>query len=195
MIPQEVPPPIPRRPRRTVLYGFFTAQMFWTYVALAQRSTVSFGPLTDYALGRPPAAVSVAAAMPPALPIIIVGFADAPGLLACTVSEAGVISPAGSIATSLPASYLLITDIDRDQKQEVITLSALGSAVSVIKRGAVPGMEKVFQLDVRAQRMIATDINADGQTDILLFGRSMSGVATLLGTPRGRATPGAVALS
>jgi hypothetical protein len=190
MIPQEVPSPIARRPRRTVLYGFFTAQLFWTYIALAQRSTVSFGPLADYALGRPPAALSVAPANPPAPPAIIVGFADAPGLLTYTVSEAGVISPAGSIATSLPVSYLLITDIDRDQKQEVITLSAQGSTVGVIKWGAVPAKETVYQLDVRAQRMIATDINADGQTDILLFGRSMSGVATLLGTPQGGLRPG-----
>jgi hypothetical protein len=33
--------------------------------------------------------------------------------------------------------------------------------------------------------MVSTDINADGQPDVLLFGRSMSGVATLLGTMRG----------
>ena len=192
MAPLEFPLPIPRRPRRNVLYGFFTVHLFWTYIALAQRSTVSFGPLTEYSLGRPPAAVFVVPAMPPAPPSVIVGFADSPGLLTCNVSEAGVISPADPINTSLPAGCILVTDIDRDQELEVITLSAQGSSLSVMKRSTLPVKETVLQLDVRAQRMIATDINADGLTDVLLFGRSMSGVGTLLGTPQGGLRPGPV---
>jgi hypothetical protein len=168
-----------------VLYGVFTAHLFWTYLALAQRSTVSFGPQTDYALGRTPAAVFVAPATHPAPPSLMVGFADTPGLLTFTVSADGVISAAGSIATSLPTSSLLVVDIDRDQKQEVISLSANGSAVSIIKWRAVPVKERVLHLDVRADRILSTDINADGRNDLLLFGRSMSGVATLLGTPNG----------
>lgn len=185
MAPLEFPLPIPRRPRRNVLCGLFTAHLFWTYIALAQRSTVSFGPLTEYSLGRPPAAVFVVPAMPPAPPSVIVGFSDAPGLLTFAVSETGAISPSGSIHTSLPTGCLLVKDIDRDQKLEVIALSAQGSSVSVIKRSTLSAKETVLHLDVRAQRMIATDINADGLTDVLFFGRSMSGVATLLGTPRG----------
>jgi hypothetical protein len=176
---------IPRRSRRGVLYGFFTAHLFWTYLALAQRSTVSFGPQTEYGLGRTPAALFVAPAAPPAPPFLIVGFADTPGLLMYTLSEEGVISPAGSIATSLPTSSLLVADMDHDQKPEVISLSMHGSAVSIIKRSSVPVKETVLPLDVRAQRVIATDINADGHADLLLFGRSMSGIATFLQTPKG----------
>ncbi len=183
---------IPRRSRRGLFYGFFTAHVFWTYLALAQRSTVSFGPQTDYTLGKTPAAVFVSPATPLAPPSLIVGFADTPGLLTFTVSEDGVISRAGSIATALPTSYLLVGDIGRDQNPAVLSLSAQGSALSVIKWSTVPVNETVLQLDFRAERMINTDINADGQTDVLLFGRSMSGVATFLGTPKGDVRRGPV---
>jgi hypothetical protein len=192
LMPMPTPMATPCRPRRNALCCFFTAHLFWTYIALAQRSTVSFGPLTEYPLGRPPATVFVVPAKPPAPPSVIVGFADAPGLLTFAVSEAGLISPSGSINTSFPAGCLLVTDIDRDQTLEVITLSTQGSAVSVIKLSASPAKETVLPLDVRAQRMIVTDINADGQTDVLLFGRSMSGVATFLGSPQGGLRPGPV---
>ncbi len=182
-------------PRRTcspfeTALGLFVTQLFWVCVAYSQRPPVSFGPYLEFSTPYPPSAVAVFTPRGASQPVIVAALAERQGLNRLQLSPAGRIAFEGTISTSVVPGTLVPMDVDGDGREDLAVLSADGSAVEIIRPGFPARAGQVIRLDHRALRLVAADINNDARKDLLLFGRTMSGVASLLAKPNGRFSPG-----
>ena len=170
--------------------GLFVTHLFWVCVAYSQRPPVSFGPYAEFSTPYPPSAVAIFTPRGSSLPVIVAALAERQGLNRFQLTPAGRIAFEGTIPTSVVPGMLVPMDVDGDGMEDLAVLSADGSAVEILRPG--PGMRagQVIRLNHRALRLVAADINNDARKDLLLFGRTMSGVASLLAKPNGRFSPG-----
>ena len=178
------------RTRHPFVLSLFTVNLLWSYVAFSQRSYGSFGPCIERSIGFSPAGLTVSPASANARAEIALLASDPPGIDLFTVTNAGTILPTGSIPVEGAQRFITTSDIDKDGAQEYIALASGGGNVRILKRRVGTFQQIVLPADRRAQHLVVADINNDGRPDILLFGKTMTGVATLFGTREGMFAPG-----
>ena len=142
--------------------------------AQAPRLLTTFGPCVEQLLDYRPVALCVAHGEPRSF--IAVLSAIQPYLHLYRLNDRAEIIDAGTAALSGPQQQIASVG-----EGEFVTLSLDGNTVTSIKRSGSSFQQHAFRIPANAQRMVVADVNNDGVKDILLFGRTMTGVATLLG--------------
>jgi len=153
-------------------------------VAFSQRSLTSFGPCIEHRLEFAPAGLAISAVSPSAVHFAV-SSADHPSLQFYTLTREGEVVLSGSVPTRTVLRDFSAVDIDKDGQREYVGLAAAGNSIAVVKTAGGSATEKDIPLDAQAQRYVIADIDMDGRSDLLLYGKSMSGVATLLGASGG----------
>lgn len=165
--------------------GLFTAHLFWGSLALAQRSVTSFGWYCETHLPDPPSSVLL---LPdPAhgsSPTILAGSAESPMIYKYQMTGDSTLHYTGHIPSPFPVLQMETSDVNYDRKPEIIALSTDGCHLAIMRTGEHEGEVAMLELEQRCDRFIVADINNDSRPEILLFGRSMAGVATAV-IPRG----------
>ena len=182
-------------PRRRFVIGLFYVNLLWYHVTYSQRSFTSFGPCSDRALGYTPIGLSVRPSSAKAGTEIAVLSDNHPVIHLYSLSDAGTLVNAGFYQTTSLQQFIFSSDIDSDGENEYITLSQEGTEVSILKRQGSTFEERRYPIAARPQRLTVADVNNDGRKDILLFGRTMAGVSTLLGRPGGTFVAGPLLFS
>lgn len=176
--------------RQRFVLSLFTVNLLWTYVSLSQRSYSSFGPCVERSIGYSPTGLTVIPASINARAEIAVLASEPPGIDLFTVTNSGAISATGAIPMPRPQRSITAIDLEKSGTQEYVSLSTGGGEISILKKWMGTYRQTIVPTNVRAQRLVIADINNDGRQDILLFGKTMTGVATLLGTREGTFAPG-----
>ncbi len=180
---------LPEFCRRGLLIGVCSLHLQGIDVSFAQTAG-SFGPCLERSLEFIPAGLALRERSGSPRPEIAVLAQDRPAIHSFALSPDGEIVPLGSTGLSAPQRAIVAADIDGDGQPELITLSSGGSEVSILKRKGDTYEQQVIPVEVKAQRLAIADIDNNGRKDILLFGKSMTGVLPLLGGKRGTFSPG-----
>jgi hypothetical protein len=95
----------------------------------------------------------------------------------------------GRIIT-LPASArtAVLVPVSGGGAPALVTLAATGDAACIIRDGA--GQPLCLPFDGKGERLLTADVDGDGRADVLIFGRSMSGIQVLRSGRTGDFTPG-----
>ena len=159
--------------------------MLWMPAAYGQRSSGTFGPVAERALGFAPAGVAFRIVPSQPRAEVAVLAQSPPALHLFALNDSGSIVATGETRLPEPLSGLTAADLNGDGEPEFLALTSDGGGVSVLSRTANRYRQRVLPLPHRAERVAATDINNDRIPDLLLFGKGMAGIATFLGTKAG----------
>lgn len=156
----------------------------------AQRLTPAFGPCTDVTLPYVPIGLSAYASEDKVE--IIVAAQSSPMLHAYTVSTDGKLTQTRSHSVSQEIRWVTHADLDGNGSPEYVALTANKQSVIIfrVRKGTLH--EDIVTLPSTPDRLAIADIDNDGRKDILLFGKTMAGVLTLLGRPGNAFAPGPV---
>jgi hypothetical protein len=188
-VADDIPGALRKRPGRVVL-GLCSAHLFWATAAYSQRWMTSFGPYQECRTDHPPVALAVCRLSHDTGVRLLAASADSPHLTVYSSSDSTTLAPLRSIETSTSSSSLTCADIDGDGVQECIALSTTGRTVGVFHILDARVREDTYHLNARPQRCAVGDINGDRRPDILLYGQTMTGILTLLGSAQGKFKPG-----
>jgi hypothetical protein len=173
-----------------MMLSLVTANLLWLQLTYSQRASTSFGPISELNLDFIPAGLAIRSA--PSLArneVAVLGQSPA-SLHFFSLNDSGRIVQSGSYPLSAPRSGLVAADLDGDGEPEFLSLLPDGSELSVLKRNGRSYAEKTYPTPARGQKLTVTDINNDGVPDVLLYGKSVAGVATMLGSAGGGFSPG-----
>ena len=159
-------------------------------VAQQQRLMTSFGPYVETVLDFHPLAVCVSASPVDPHPLIAVLSPEHPILRFYRLTEAARISEVGSYDLPAQQSLLIAGDGDTTGVREYFMLSREGNAVTRVRQTGDRFATTRLPLKISARKMVVSDIDNNGVRDLLLFGRTTTGVATLLGRADGSFAPG-----
>ncbi|MEW6510703.1 MAG: VCBS repeat-containing protein [Bacteroidota bacterium] len=181
-----------RHPHRRVVLSLFTVNLLWLQATFGQRLFSTFGPVAEHRLGFTPAGLALRTSASVPRPEIAVLSQEPASLSLYALSDSGTI--ARSLTSPLQVSYtgLISADLNRDREPEFISIASNAPAVGVFQRRGGKYTERRFETTSRPQHVAIADINTDGRADLLLFGKGMGGVATLLGDREQGFLPGPV---
>ncbi|HLB00895.1 MAG TPA: FG-GAP-like repeat-containing protein [Bacteroidota bacterium] len=93
-----------------------------------------------------------------------------------------------------PPSLIATGRVNRDGRDDLLVYSADPPAVAVYVTGSdgVPVYTTSIQLTAEFGELVGADLDGDGTSDILLFGKKTLGITVYRGDGRGRFTPGPV---
>ena len=151
----------------------------------SQTSSSSFGPYTEHLLSAAPEALTVACGGVLRCPEIVVAPRGEPVLHFYALTDSATLIQTRQFPLSLPQSAIETADLDGDGSPDFAALSADGDVLTIIRRHEESLTQTTIPLRVRAKKITIADVNNDGIEDILLFGKSMTGVVTVLGRPNG----------
>ncbi|MGB2959268.1 MAG: VCBS repeat-containing protein [Bacteroidota bacterium] len=151
----------------------------------SQTSSSSFGPYTEHVLSAAPEAMAVACGGVLRCPEIVVAPRGEPVLHFYVLTDSATLTQTRQFPLSLPQSVIETDDLDGDGSPDFAALSADGDVLTIVKRHEEALTQTTIPLRVRAKKITIADVNNDGMKDILLFGKSMTGVVTVLGRPKG----------
>jgi hypothetical protein len=179
MHPVDFPALFLRRPRQDFMMGVFTAHLFWGGVGFAQRSSTSFGLSAETRLDASPSSIVVSTPRASRTSLILVGSSTTSQIQKFRMTGDGRLESAGRIQGPFPVCQLSAIPATGSHDNGIVALSADGYRVGLVGAEGSWRGGTITTLDQRAERFIISDINNDGLPDILLFGRTMSGVATV----------------
>jgi len=158
----------------------------WGEQCVSQSSNSSFGPYTEHLLPAPPEALTVACGGLLRCPEIVVAPHGEPVLLFYHLTDSATLSQTRQLPLSLPQSVVHTDDLNGDGSPDFAALSTEGDVLTVVQRHQEALTQISIPLRVRAKKITVADVNNDGMRDVLLFGKSMTGVVTVLGKPGGK---------
>jgi len=170
------------------MLGLCTVNMLWLQVLYAQRMYTSFGQVAERTLGFTPSGLAVRQRHGGGRAEIAVLSQSPPGLHIFGAGDSGAISPLGS--TALAGERVGLVPADAGADSGYLSLTADGSALSILRESRNVWSETLLPLSVKSQRIVFADINGDGRKDILLFGKSRAGVSTFIAKGGGAYVPG-----
>jgi hypothetical protein len=191
--PQKCPGSFRKHPGRMVL-GLCSAHLFWATATCSDKWLTSFGQYQEIRLEQQPVALSAYRLSKPARSGFVAAYAEPARLAVFSPSDPIGLTPVKTADMSNLSGCLVCADIDADGSQECVSLAASGRSLSIFHLADAQVREELHPLDVRPQRCAVGDINSDGWPDILLYGQTMTGIATLLGSSAGRIAPGPLLL-
>ncbi|HMK38736.1 MAG TPA: VCBS repeat-containing protein, partial [Bacteroidota bacterium] len=170
------------------MLGLCAVNMLWLQVLYAQRLYTSFSQVAERALGFTPSGLAVRARQGGTRAEVAVLSQSPPGLHLFGIENQGTITLLSS--TPLAGERDGLLESDAGSSAEYFSLTADGTAVSLLKENGSVYTETLIAAPVKSQRIALADIDGDGRKDILLFGKNRAGVSTFLGKPGGGFAPG-----
>jgi hypothetical protein len=177
--------------RGRVVVPFISIHFLCTVPAWSQRPASSLGPVVDLEL--------------PYTPADMVAFLKSGGKAATgfAVLDSGAgrvhfyrLDRSGEIITTqmlqLPhagASSIVTADLNNDRDDDFVTLSVEPPALCISIRTAKGFAQREVPLEDPATSVVVADIDNDRRPDILLFGKSSTGVQRFMGKRDGRFEP------
>jgi hypothetical protein len=162
-----------------VVLGLCTVNMLWVQILSAQRLSPSFSQVAERTLGFRPAGLAVRIPHERGRAEIAVLSQSPPGLHLFALEESGHIALLGSTPLTGEREGLLAGE------RAYLSLASDGTAVSVLKEKEGMVTETLLPIPVKSQRIALADIGGSGRKDIVLYGKSRTGVSTLLARPGG----------
>ena len=162
-----------------IVAGLFALNALWGVQAWSQRSMYFFGHRSDRPMSLEVRALAVLPASPAGPAEIAVLPSSAPFLLFYHIDSAGAIVPVDTCGIPSGQETLLTADLEGDGRHEYITMNGAAGDLHIIRRSAEGFAETSYQVP-QTQHVGVGDINSDGRPDLLFFGRTTAGVATLL---------------
>ncbi len=159
-------------------------------VAQQRRPATSFGPYVERLLEYHPLAVAVSLRPGELRPVIATLSTGHPTLHFYRMNDAAELAEIGTTDLPAPQELLVAGAADTNGHREFFTLGAGGTSVTAIREIDGRYTTATYRLPYSAQRLVAANIDNDSTTDLLLFGRSMTGVGTLLGRHDGTLVQG-----
>ncbi len=152
--------------------------MLLAAAAWSQRSWTTFGPLADRALGFAPGGLALSPSSRLGTEIAVLDSGH-PRIVFFAIDSSGVLVPTDSCILAHPQQEIVAADLEGPGSGGYVALAAGAPEVTVIsrKREGHP-CRTIPAMNVR--RIAVADIDNDRRPDILLFGRTTAGVATLL---------------
>lgn len=150
--------------------------------AQSPRLLTTFGPCIEHFLEYRPLGVCVIHGE--TRPVIAVLSHEQPFLRFYRMNDRAELANAGDCNLSGPQQQVVPVESD-GTTQEYATLSTDGNVVTIVHSVGPSFQQRSYRVQANAQCIAISDINNDGFKDILIFGRSMTGVATLLGRGNG----------
>jgi hypothetical protein len=157
------------------------SMVFGSAVAIAQRSMTSFGLYNEAHLLVPPSSVTVLpGAGTWAQPSILVASATTPVIQELQMDDGAGMTPVRKLQAPFAIGQIGVIDLDGDHKPSIVALATDGMRIAIMKPHARRADASVIELRERCQRFITADINGDGHPEILVFGKTMTGVSVIL---------------
>lgn len=189
MAPRLSVSPIPLSPHLAA--GIVSLHMLVAAHAAGQRLETSFGTISETTLRGDVAGISVARPRSAEMPAVVVLTHNPPVARFFVADSEGELSETAS--RTLTRTYRSVLQAGREERETAFFLhSPREGAVAVLRMSADGPVEIPLGTRLEGERLLAADINNDGRTDLLAFGRSTAGVATLLGQGNNRFNPGPV---
>ncbi len=173
-------PWMPNEVRGRVLVGLLYANVLSSAVAFPQRFTHSFGPCADRVLGYVPAGLAVTTRPRGERALVSVLHKQDRVLSQYLRAESGTIDSVQSFVTAGFYTSLIPSGSRPDGDVEYVAFSGEGAEAALLTIHGPHLVERQLPFNVHARRCVVADVNNDGKMDILLCGKSMAGVATLL---------------
>jgi hypothetical protein len=144
-----------------------------------------FGAVAEAPLSFTPAALAVVPGPAGARSEIVVVARDQPLLAGHAVTDEGVLVETRTFRPPGPCRAIAQGDFDGDGRREFTLLSSGGTRIHAYLRHPAGWLTRRLDDNLRAARILAADLNADGLSDVLCYGRSMAGGVLYFGTRRG----------
>lgn len=109
-----------------------------------------------------------------------------------TLSMPSTLLPVATIELQQSSQKISLVDVDLNGADELLALSSDGFSLEICKRAGGRYEATTFSLPFEARGFVVADINKDKRKDVLLFGKTMSGVVVLYGDARRRLIMGPV---
>lgn len=163
-----------------VVLGVVSVSVMCSVFSVSQDAQSSLGPRIETSLGySPSSAALVNMDRQQAIAVLLHG---GKGVRTYALSDLARNTFGGSLSTRGAASSLKNTDLDADGRQELLLLSPETASLSVFRQGKP---EITLIAETGWQTVCAGDVNNDKRTDLLLYGKTASGVALCLGRQGG----------
>ena len=170
--------------RPKVAVGVISLQILHAECTFAQRSNSSFGAVSEIGLSYPPAGIAARRTSPHGTWELAVLSRDEPAVhfyayrdASAGLLQTGMFTPAGAYG-------MIQTDASGGNAYYLFS-SLTGQATRVAVEEGGGATEHSLAVRPPGSRMVNADVNNDGKTDLLFFGKKVSGVRTFLGTSTG----------
>ena len=152
--------------------------LLWSEGAFSQRSQGVFGPAIDFPLAKTPAGLVLTSAGAGRAALDLV-TADPPGVERYVLTERGELQHRAHAPLRSRCRSWVVADLDA--RGPALLGLTQDEDTLVIARGRGPDAfdEVLIPLSCRPHHVLAADIDADRQKELLLFGKSMGGVQVL----------------
>jgi hypothetical protein len=150
----------------------------------------SFGPCVERLLDAVPVNLCVTPGRPDMRPVIAVLCQEHPLLRFYHLDDSARIVDAGTADLPSPQQCLAAAEFDSSGRTAYVMLDRTGRQVTILAGEGATAERKAIPVPVGAQHLLIADFNNDGFKDILLYGKNMAGVATLMGRKDGSFTAG-----
>ena len=181
-LPTQIRPIRHRWPMRVLLAA---SLLVIGHECLGQSTPSSFGAYFEHTLPGTPEAVAVACDAGSGCPEIIMVPRGEPSMFFFVLGDSGTIVQTRRFPLTMPQSVIRTADLDNDGTLDFAALSADGDVLTVVRRRHQALTQTTIPLRLRAKNITVADINNDGTKDVLLYGKSMTGVVTLMGKADG----------
>lgn len=165
----------------------FYCQLLCAHASFSQRSLTSFNQLTDLSLGYLPQGLTVGMNQFNKTEIAVLSSSQ-PAIQLYEIASNGRFANVAGLKTQSRYKFIAAADLSGDAASEYIALSTEGTSVAILRRTgstAYSFEEYSVALTAVAERCAVADLNNDKRKDILLHGKTSSGVRVLLGQSDG----------
>lgn len=177
--------------RGRIAVPVISVHLLCTVPAWCQRVTSSLGPVVDLELPYTPAGVAALRTSGSAAAALAVLQQNPAVVHLYRLTPAGELMATRMLRMEGTAEpFLLSADLSGDGTDELITLTSDPAAVVISTRSPKGFDVRSIPLPAPVDRCTVADINNDRRQDILLFGRTTSGVQSLLRQANGSFTEG-----
>ena len=171
-IPEHLESFLRLRIARSVLY----LHLLYSSAAFSQRTSLSFGPMTDLSLGYTPTGL-VSTSRPPEIAVLA---QETPTVFFYALRGRGGIVETDAVSLSTVAREIVVEHVDPKGPAEYCVLSAHGLSFAILKRIDTLFTQRSYALQTASQHAAYGDVNNDRRKDILLFGKKRVGITAYL---------------
>ncbi len=161
---------------RRVLLGLIQFQVFFFLQAYSQRQFASFGPVAEVEVDFIPRDICI---LPARSNIqFAITSRKKPVLHFFSFSRQGVLSLQSGTALSTPARAMKLVELSSGGTHEIVLLHE--QSLSILSMDALESPPRVVTLPGTVDDLTTADINGDGYSDFLLYGKNTAGITTLM---------------
>lgn len=173
--------------RKSFAITVFYCQLLCAHASFSQRSLTSFNQLTDLPLGYLPRGLAVGINQFNKTEIAVLSSVQ-PAVQLYEIASNGRLASVAGLRTQSRYKFVAAADLSGDAASEYVALSTEGTSLAILRRRGASAYgfdEFSIALTAVAEKCAIADLNNDKRKDILLYGRTSSGVRVLAGQADG----------